>query len=159
MILVSPTHSSQFLFHPFREQNQIIFKEQLDYLKSKRLEYAALEDFKDHVWLHLTLVITCSIFHLLRQMFHWTYIVIWLPGNGQSKSSFRSPSLTSKSWPRTAKARGNTEPKMILWPVIVGCIFGNLVWLGVTAVPSHQQWTWAAFWKEIWVCVIWNIFD
>ena len=67
MILVSPTHSSQFLFHPFREQNQIIFKEQFDYLKSKWLEYAALEDFKDHVWLHLTLVITCLMFLMLRK--------------------------------------------------------------------------------------------
>ena len=38
-----------------------------------------------------------------------------VPDNEQSRNSFRFPSWISRSWPRTAVARGNTEPRRSLW--------------------------------------------
>ena len=69
-----------------------------------------------HILLHLLLSLTAFLADLLIFLVTWLGVIAFnlsflAPDNGRSMNSFHFLSLTSKSWPRTAKARGNTAPK------------------------------------------------
>ena len=41
-----------------------------------------------------------------------SFFSLFLPGSGQNKNNFRSPSSTSIFWPHTAKVRGSKAPEI-----------------------------------------------
>ena len=120
---VSPTHSSQFLFHPF------------------------LKRISSNNSLHVT-----HQFFARNDMSktNESFFSLFLPGSGQNKNNFRSPSSTSIFWPHTAEVRGSKAPEIHILQQF----------LKSKSTPSRLLWTWAAFWwEEICLSFIWNIFD